>query len=55
MIQMKIFKINLVRCMGNLSRVLDFASHLEVEQEREREGERREKGRMEERRKGGEC
>lgn len=40
--------------MGNLSRVLDFASHVEVEQEREREGERREErnsGREEEGRK----
>lgn len=54
MVKMKIFRINLVRCMGNLSRVLDFASHLEVEQrkrERGREEGERNNGRKEEGRK----
>lgn len=45
--QMKIFKINLVICperrMRNLSRILDFISHLEVQEEEKRE-RRRERG-----------
>lgn len=45
--QMKIFKINLVICperrMRNLSRILDFISHLEVQEEEKKE-RRRERG-----------